>query len=373
MAKKTNVTINGKEYYRVTRTIGRKADGTAIRKTFYGSGINEANAKADEYMNNIKNGLVANYEYITLNDLMYKWIYEVKKYDNIKPSTFQDYESTYRNYIQNSDIANLKLYNIKSIQLQSYYNKLSKEGKTSARIKKLNKLLYQFFKYAIYEGFLNRNPCENVVIPKLDKEKEHKEEVIEYFTEEEIKKIKNAIKGTDIELLVLFALGTGLRQGELLALRYSDIDYNKKQVRVNRTVKKVYVFDNENNKVQKTLFLDTKTKNSKRVVDIPDNLFKLLKCDNNSDNLIFPDENGEVMEARKLFRKWSSVLKNNNIEHKKFHALRHTYATLLLSKGVDLLTVSKLLGHSSIQITEIYTHIIPSLKINAVNKINDIF
>lgn len=85
------------------------------------------------------------------------------------------------------------------------------------------------------------------------------------------------------------------------------------------------------------------------------------------------DENGEVMEARKLFRKWSSILKNNNIEHKKFHALRHTYATLLLSKGVDLLTVSKLLGHSSIQITEIYTHIIPSLKINAVNKINDIF
>ena len=57
MARRTNFEVNGKEYYRVTRTVGKKADGTPIRKTFYGAGINEANAKADEYMNNIKNGL----------------------------------------------------------------------------------------------------------------------------------------------------------------------------------------------------------------------------------------------------------------------------------------------------------------------------
>mgnify|MGYP001857414256 CR=1 FL=1 len=53
MARKTNFTVNGKEYYRVTRTIGKKSDGTPLRKTFYGSGINEANAKADEYMESI--------------------------------------------------------------------------------------------------------------------------------------------------------------------------------------------------------------------------------------------------------------------------------------------------------------------------------
>ena len=65
MARKTNIEVNGKNYYRVTRTVGRKADGTPIRKQFYGTGINEANAKADEYINNIKNGLVNNFENVT--------------------------------------------------------------------------------------------------------------------------------------------------------------------------------------------------------------------------------------------------------------------------------------------------------------------
>ena len=66
MAKKTNFEVNGNKYYRVTRTIGKKADGTPVRKTFYGTGINEANEKADNYINDIKNGLINNYEYAIL-------------------------------------------------------------------------------------------------------------------------------------------------------------------------------------------------------------------------------------------------------------------------------------------------------------------
>lgn len=372
MAKKTNFEVNGMEYYRVTRTIGHKADGTPVRKQFYGSGIKEAEDKADSYIDKINNGLENNFEKITLGDLMHKWVYNIKKYDNIKPSTYESYESTFRLYVENSEIAFLPLFRIKSISLQDYYIKLSKKGHSGAKIKKINKLLYQFFKYAINEGYLNRNPAENITIPKLESEKIHKKETIEYFSEDEIIALKKAIKGTDIELLVLTALGTGLREGELLALRYSDINYDKKQINVNRTVKKVYVFDKDNNKTQKTLFLDPKTKNSKRVVDIPDNLFRLLDTGNKSDSLIFND-NGDVLEARKLYRHWQKVLKDNNIPYKKFHSLRHTYATLLLSKGVDLLTVSKLLGHSSVQITEIYAHIVPALKVSAVNKLNDIF
>lgn len=370
MAKKTNFEVNGKSYYKVTRTVGHKADGTAIKKVFYGSGIKEANEKADDYMNKLKYGLINDFDKVTLNDLMYKWIYEIKKYDNIKPSTFESYEGTYRNYIQNSDIANLKLFNIKSVNLQDYYNKMSKNAISSSKIKKMNKLLSQFFKYAIQEGYLNRNPSENIIIPKLESEKKLKEEPIEYYTEDEVKLIKKKLKGNDLELLVLFALGTGLRQGELLALRYSDIDYEKKQVRVSRSVKVTYVFDEQNKKHRQQLFLDPKTKNSKRIVDIPSSIFEMLpKKDNNE--LIFTD-NEKVWDARKLYRHWNSFLKENNLPIKKFHSLRHTYATLLLSKGVELITVSKLLGHSSTQITEIYSHVIPKLKTSAVDKLNSI-
>ena len=76
MAKKTNIEINGKQYYRVTRTIGKRADGTPIRKQFYGTGINEANKKADEYLNDIKNGLISNFEYVNINDAMYTWLFD---------------------------------------------------------------------------------------------------------------------------------------------------------------------------------------------------------------------------------------------------------------------------------------------------------
>lgn len=371
MAKKTNFEVNGKKYFRVTRTIGHKADGNPIRKPFYGTGINEANEKADEYMNKLKNGLISDFDKITLDNLMNKWIYDIKKYDNIKPSTFESYESTYRNYVQNSEIANLKLFSIKSIKLQEYYNKMSKNGFSSSKIRKLNKLLYQFFKYAIFEGYIYRNPAENITIPKLEKEKTHKEDLLEYFTEDEVKDIIKKIKGYDIELLVLFALGTGLRQGELLALRYSDIDYENKQLKVSRTVKINYIFDENNNKYRQQIFSEPKTKNSIRIVDIPSSLFELLPK-NSSDDLIFTDH-GKIWEARKVYRHWNSFLKENNLSIKTFHSLRHTYATLLLSKGVELITVSKLLGHSSIQITEIYSHVIPNLKINAVNKLNDVF
>lgn len=371
MAKKTNFEVNGKSYYKITRTVGHKPDGTAIKKVFYGTGVKEANEKADKYMNKLKNGLVVDFDKITLNDLMHKWIYEIKKYDDIKPSTFESYEGTFRNYIQGSDIANLKLFNVKSIYLQDYYNKMSKNAISSSKIKKMNKLLYQFFKYAIQEGFLNRNPAENIIIPKLENEKTLKEEVLEYYTEDEVKLIKEKIKGNELELLILFALGTGLRQGELLALRYSDIDYINKQLKVNRTVKINYVFDENNKKHRQQNFLEPKTKHSKRTVDIPSSLFKLLP-QNNTDNLIFTDH-GDVWEARKLYRHWNYFLKENDLPIKKFHSLRHTYATLLLSKGVELITVSKLLGHSSTQITEIYSHVIPKLKTNAVDKLNNIF
>ena len=89
MAKKTNTEINGKQYYRVTRTVGKKADGTPIKKQFYGAGIKEANEKADEYLNNIKNGLINNYEYCILSDLIHTWLFDFLHISSkIKASTF---------------------------------------------------------------------------------------------------------------------------------------------------------------------------------------------------------------------------------------------------------------------------------------------
>lgn len=87
---------------------------------------------------------------------------------------------------------------------------------------------------------------------------------------------------------------------------------------------------------------------------------------------VFEDENGNPYSAKTLFGNWKKVLNDNNIPYKKFHSLRHTYATMLLTKGVDLKTVQDLMGHSDITITQIYLHVLPKTKSDAVNRLNDL-
>lgn len=368
MAKKTNSKINGNEYYRIRRTVGHKADGSPIIKSFYGSGIKEAEEKADEYINQLQNGMSLDFENVTISELIYKWLFQIKL-NELKPSSFQSYEGIYRNYIKESDIASLKVYKTKSIHIQEYYNKLGKD-KTFSQIKKLNKLLKQFFFYAEKEGYILKNPCNNVTIPNQIEQKKAKQETIEYFNESEIKQLKKAFKGNKFQTLILTALGTGLRQGELLALRWENVDLDNKLIYVKESIKKVYVFDSDGNKELKTITQTPKSNTSIRTVDLPNKIVTLLAAIPHNSNYVFADENGNPYSVKTLFGNWKKVLTENNISYKKFHSLRHTYATMLLSNGVDLKTVQDLMGHSDITITQIYLHVLPKNKIKAVNKIN---
>ena len=156
MAKKTNFEVNGNKYFRVTRTVGHNPDGTPIRKTFYGTGINEANEKADEYMNRLKSGYAVGFEKVTVIEALKKWLFSVK-HVAVKPATFVTYEANYRNYISNSEIAAMKISDIKKIHIQEYYNKLFSSGKTTEKIKAIHKLLHSFFEYAVDEVIKENN------------------------------------------------------------------------------------------------------------------------------------------------------------------------------------------------------------------------
>lgn len=373
MAKKTNFEINGKQYYRVTRTIGKKADGTPVRKAFYGSGINEANKKADEYINDIKNGLITNFECISINDAMYTWLFDfLLNSASIKPSTFQRYEGIYRKYIKDSTIAGLRVYTFTSLQLQKFYNNLSKNFSYS-QINTLNTILKIFFNWCIDNGYILKNPCNNVNIKKeLSIDVSEKKEV-EILTEKEIKTIKNYIKNTNFELLFLLDLGTGLRLGELLALDWKNINLKNKTLNIEKSVKEVYVYDSPNSKHVETIFQKPKTKTSIRTVPIPNSLVELLESQRSKEGLLFKDEHENPIRGRIIYSRWNSILNKCSIPHKKFHAIRHTYASMLLKKGVDIETVAELMGHSTITITQIYLHSTSNQKQKAVNKLNSLF
>ena len=261
------------------------------------------------------------------------------------------------------------MYNTKSIQIQEYYNKLGK-NKSYSQIKKLHKLLKQFFIYAEEEGYIIKNPCNNITLP--NKQAKIKVDNIEYFNEKEVEQLKYAFKNNKFYNLVLFALGTGLRQGELLALKWENVNLKDKYIEVKESVKKVYIFDSDGNKKLETIYQNPKSLSSIRKVDLPDKIVELLSNMNKNTIFVFEDENGQPYSAKTLFGNWKKVLNDNNIPHKKFHSLRHTYATMLLTKGVDLKTVQDLMGHSDITITQIYLHVLPKTKSDAVNKLNEL-
>lgn len=388
MALKTNYEKNGQKYFRVTTSIGRDSNGKLIRKEFYGKSKKEAETKRDEYLNGIKNGLNSNYQKVTFGDLMHTWLFEIVRIsDKIKPSTFMRYEGIYRNYILNSDLYGVLLKDIKSLQLQRYYNTLYEKGKSSSIITNLNKLIRIFFNYAVDEGYILRNPCsgKKIVIPGNAKVKSKE---IDIFNTDEIKTLKIALKNHRLKALILLALGTGLRQGELLGLEWDDLSNG--EINVCRSIKQVNIINSDGSKKYETIVQAPKTKNSIRTVPIPSNLMSILEERKKEQKLeklkagssymdsglkyIFTTETGTFINARNLTKSYERMLKRTNIPYKKFHSLRHTYATKLFEKGVPLKTVQELLGHSDISITaNIYTHVMPKQKNEAAEKLNELF
>lgn len=373
MAKKTNYTKNGIEYYRITKTIGHKEDGTPVKKEFYGNSKSEAEEKANKYINDLKNGLIQNAENYTVSQLMKIWLFDfLHNSVAIKPSTFQRYEGIYRKYIKSSSIAGLRASTFTSLQLQKFYNRLAKNF-SYKQINTLNTILKIFFNWCIDNGYMLKNPCNNVNIKNELNKMTTEKKKIEILTEKEIKTIKNYIRNTDFELLFLLDLGTGLRLGELLALDWENINLESKTINIEQSVKEVYVYDTPESKHIETIFQKPKTKTSIRTITIPNNLVELLKLQKNKTGLLFKDENGNPIRGRIVYSRWNSILKKCKIPHKKFHAIRHTYASMLLKKGVDIETVAELMGHSTITITQIYLHSTSNQKQKAVNKLNSLF
>lgn len=374
MAKKTNSTINGKDYYRIRKVIGHTASGEKILKNFYGESKKEAEQKADEYINDIKNGLITDYENFTVSELMYTWLFDfLHNSSKIKPSTFQRYEGLYRNYIKKSEIAGNKLINTKSIQLQRFYNRLSEEGYSYSQINTLNTFLKTFFNWCISNDYILKNPCCKVDIKgsKNDIVNNQRKDV-EILSDKEIKILKKYLKGSNFELLFLLDLSTGLRQGELLALDWEHVNLKDETIKVEKSVKEVYVYDDENTKHIETIFQTPKTLNSFRTVSIPSATAEMLNKIKTKKGLLFKDNEGNALKGKNISTQWTKILKECNIPHKKFHSIRHTYASMLLQKGVDIETVAELMGHSAISITQIYLHSSSKSKNKSVNKLNSI-
>lgn len=262
-------------------------------------------------------------------------------------------------------------------------------GKSTNVIKNLDKLLKSFLNYCVDEGYIVRNYCmgKSITIPEKNSVNENKKDDVTVFTIDEQNQFIKAVENHRLRALFLLGLGTGLREGEIIGLKWSDINYKECTVSVKRAIKGVTLIEGNKRKYQ-LIEQTPKTKNSIRTIPFPENLVPILKKHElhqkeeqikagslyTKNNYVFCTELGLPIDPRNLRRAYERVLKNNNIPYKKFHSLRHTFATRLFENNVRLKTVQILLGHSDINITgNIYTHVMPPEKIKAIDKINSIF
>ena len=377
--------MGGKNYFRVTATIGKNPDGSRMRKQFLGASKKEAEQKGDEFLENLKNGLNLNFEAMTLSELMKIWLFRIVK-TNASDNTFDRYESVYRNYVASSNLAFLKVFKIERMHLQNHYSQMSEDNFTYSQIFNLNKLLKMFFNYALDEGYIRKNPCIRLIIPKATKSEDEPEN-IDPFTNDEVRRISEKASSS-MKILFLMGLATGMRRGELLGLRVKDVNLDSGLINVQMALKKVKKFDSTGGHQRVTILEPPKTKTSIRSVPIPSALIenlrqhllseeeKHLKLSESfsSESLFFTSETCTAFDGKNIGTAWKRLLKRVEVRYRSFHNIRHTYATRLFEARVPLITISRLLGHANTNITaNIYISVMPKEKESAAEELNYLF
>lgn len=222
-----------------------------------------------------------------------------------------------------------KLRAITPLMVERFRASRLKAGNTKSTTNRYLALLKRMFNIAVEEGYLEENPVKKV---KLYSEKDNLKERI--LTEQEERKLMEA-SSKHLKSILIVALNTGMRLGEILSLQWSQIDFNTRRISV------------ENTKSGKTRFAEVNT-------PLLGELLELRSRDSRGPYLFFNPKTGKPLSTVKTAFKASC--RRAGIEGLRFHDLRHTFATRLVKKGIDLITVKALLGHSTVKITERYTH-----------------
>lgn len=373
---------NGITYYKGQLTIGRNEEGKLIRKSFNSKKKQDVINAMTEYKAKVLTGDLSSNDKITLSEWYHTYLFEFRKND-LKPSTFERYYSIYKNYIISSEIGSIKLINLRTIDLQQYYNKLLRdEKKTASIVVTINKYITTVLHEAVRQDIIKKCCASLVRLPKVEYNSD-----FAVLSLKEQKEFINGIQKHKFKCLFLTALGSGLREGELLALKWSDLDLNEGTISVTKSIKRVPIIAPDGSRTYKLIEQQPKTKNSVRTVPLPNNLinelaeYKIqqntLKIKNrniyNDMNYVFADDYGNPLESKRPNRNFQSILKSIGITPIKFHSLRHTYATRLFEQNVPIKTVQKLMGHKDSNTTlDIYTHVMPEEKLKAVDKINNL-
>ncbi len=345
-------------------------DGT--RKVFYGKKQSEVIAKIDEALHNLRRGMLATGPNVTVQEYIEQWLEEIHK-PTVKLSTHKNYRELLVNYII-PGLGRIKLQALTPQQVQAFYSKKLSDGLSPKTINNIHGLLHKALSNAVKWNILPRNVCDAVTPPRILR----KEKTV--LTIEQAYTLLRQIKNHRMEALFTLAMVTGMRCGELLALRWQDIDLANCSLQVKRTVNYMKGYGHVES--------EPKTVKSRRQIRLPlfvvEVLLRHRTCQEEQRresadawivrDLVFTTGFGYYMALTTLRRAFNSVLKQAGLPHMRFHDLRHSAATILLSRGTHPKVVQEILGHSQIAMTlDVYSHVLPSMQEDVTKRWDDDF
>lgn len=311
-------------------------------------------------------------------DVVNDWLADKKAADTLDKATFQFYESLCNNHI--IPYFKKRKYNVEEITteiLQAFIDYEEKHGNSKDKkkplsprsLKHLRIILNQSIKFAIKSRIIDFNPCAFVKLPKQQKK------IVNFYNEAQLKTLFENIKSEELYPLIYVTVVYGLRRSEVLGLKWDSVDFINKTVTIKHTVTRF------SEVIEKD---STKTNSSYRTYPLPpeiEEIFRKQKSRERRGIILYGDEYhhneyifkwdyGKPYAPDFITRKFNRMLVNNELPVIRFHDLRHSCASLLLSKGFTLKDIQEWLGHSDIEVTaNIYTHLDQERKKNIMSSI----
>lgn len=305
----------------------------------------------------LRDGLYAANDRMTVSMLLDRFLNDVVVH-TLKPKTIDSYKYIIEKHIK-PEIGYLKLTQVRPDHLQYLYSKKLESGLSKRTVQYIHAVIRRALNLAVKWGLIVRNPTDVVSAPKPPKK------ALKLLTEEQTIIFLEFVKNHRWYPIYLIGVATGMREGEILGLRWEDVDFKSSSISVNQTVESIR---------GRLSIGQPKTDKSMRTIPVPGFAMDVLKANQKVAGLIFTTSTGKPISPRNLLRHFHATLKKLGFERVTFQSLRHFHASYLLKENIHPKVVQERLGHSTITLTmDTYSSIMPGIQEEAAEKMNDFF